>query len=179
MVCNRKRNFCSLPVYSKVQFIFKRSKCILSCDHKPLEPFLSCDMKIPKLYHWSMEFSDYNCTFIHIKGSNNILAMQFPDWRDYKDPLDYPKISDTVTYSAEMITTNIQTISVDKLHTKKRIFIVGIWLHSHIMKTRIPSTQCHDFPWWSSTKMTICTWTKIWCYHNTIFCHSSNPKWFS
>ena len=29
---------------------------------------------MPKLDQWAMESADYNITFIHIKGSNNILA---------------------------------------------------------------------------------------------------------
>ena len=47
---------------------------MLHCGHKPLEPFLSKDIKIPKLDGWAMEFTDYNITFVYIKGSNNILA---------------------------------------------------------------------------------------------------------
>ena len=31
-------------------------------------------MKIPKLNHWSLELSDYNLTFVHIKGNDNILV---------------------------------------------------------------------------------------------------------
>ena len=54
--------------------VSKVQKCILDCDHKPLEPFLSYGMKIPKINHGSMELSNNNLMFIHIKGSRNILA---------------------------------------------------------------------------------------------------------
>ena len=62
--------------HSSVKFnIYLRgAQYILHCDHKPLEPFLSCSMKIPKLNHWSMELPDYKLMFVHIKDSNNILA---------------------------------------------------------------------------------------------------------
>ena len=49
--------------------------------------------------------------FIHIKGSNNILADAISRLKTldfYKDPQDYPKTSDTVTYRAEMVTTDIK-----------------------------------------------------------------------
>ena len=39
-----------------------------------MKSFLSKGMKIPKLDQWGMELADYNVTFVHIKGSNNILA---------------------------------------------------------------------------------------------------------
>ena len=49
-------------------------KCTLCCDHKPLEPFLSRGMKIAKLDRWVMLLQEYDITFVHIKGKNNILA---------------------------------------------------------------------------------------------------------
>ena len=50
------------------------AECILCSEYKPLEPFLSKDMKIPKLDWCTMELADYNITLIHIRGSNNISA---------------------------------------------------------------------------------------------------------
>ena len=96
--------FSGLLVHLKVQFILKRSTVFSYCDHKPLEPFLSCDMKINKCNHWSIEISDYNLIFIHIKGSNNILAdaisrMKTPDI--YEDLKDYTKTFDTMTCIAD------------------------------------------------------------------------------
>ena len=78
----------------KFNLCLKDAQYILHCDHKPLKPFLSCGKKIPKLNHWSMELSDYNITFVHIKGSNNILtdAISRLNALDiYKDPLENKK----------------------------------------------------------------------------------------
>ena len=50
------------------------AKCTLRCDHKPIEPFLSRGMKIAKLDRWAMLLQEYNITFSHIKGKDNILA---------------------------------------------------------------------------------------------------------
>ena len=49
-------------------------KCTLHCNHKPLEPFLSRGMKIAKLDRWAMLLQEYDITFVHIKGKDNILA---------------------------------------------------------------------------------------------------------
>ena len=49
-------------------------KCTLCCDHKPLEPFLSRGMKKAKLDRWAMLLQEYDITFVHIKGKDNILA---------------------------------------------------------------------------------------------------------
>ena len=52
----------------------KGAKCVLCCDYKLLAAFLSESIKIPKINRWSMELADYNITFIHIKGKNNVLG---------------------------------------------------------------------------------------------------------
>ena len=49
-------------------------KCTLRCDHKPLEPFLSRGMKITKLDRWVMLLQEYDITFTHIRGKDNILT---------------------------------------------------------------------------------------------------------
>ena len=49
-------------------------KCTLHCDHKPLELFLSRGMKIAKLDRWVMLLQEYDITFVHIRGKDNILA---------------------------------------------------------------------------------------------------------
>ena len=49
-------------------------KCTLHCNHKPLEPFLTRGMKIAKLDRWVMLPQEYDITFVHIKGKDNILA---------------------------------------------------------------------------------------------------------
>ena len=49
-------------------------KCTFHCDHKPLEPFLTRGMKIAKLDRWAMLLQEYDITFVHLKGKDNILA---------------------------------------------------------------------------------------------------------
>ena len=50
------------------------TKCPLHCDHKPQEPFLTRDMKIAKLDRWAMLLQEYDITFVHIRGKDNILT---------------------------------------------------------------------------------------------------------
>ena len=68
-------------------------ECILHCDHKPLEPFLSKGMNMPKLDRLVVELADYYITFIHIKGSNILAdAVSRLKMLDiYKDPVEDPK----------------------------------------------------------------------------------------
>ena len=49
-------------------------KCTLCCNHTPLEPFHTRGMKIAKLDRWVMLLQEYDITFVHIKGKDNILA---------------------------------------------------------------------------------------------------------
>ena len=58
----------------KFDFYLWESTCTVKCDHKPLEPFLTSGMKIQKIDRWTLEILDYNLTFVHIEGSDNILA---------------------------------------------------------------------------------------------------------
>ena len=73
-----------------------------------------------------MELSDYNLTFAHIKGSNNILGDAISKVKTldiYRDPLENPKLAatrDTEECIAEVVTNNIQTVSVDRLWTEQR-----------------------------------------------------------
>ena len=59
--------------------------------------FLSYGMKISKLDHWSMESLDYNLTFVHIKGTDNILVDAIHKLKILEiytePPLDNPKTS--------------------------------------------------------------------------------------
>ena len=55
-------------------YYLQGTKCTLQCDHTPLELFLSRGMKIAKLDRWVMLLQEYNITFVHIKGKDNILA---------------------------------------------------------------------------------------------------------
>ena len=61
-------------VQLKNNYYLQGAKCTLHCDHKSLEPFLSRGMKIAKLDICAMLLQEYDITFVHIKGKDNILA---------------------------------------------------------------------------------------------------------
>ena len=51
-------------------------------------------MNMPKLDQWAVQLADYNITFVHIKGSNNILADAISRLKIldiYKDLIEDPK----------------------------------------------------------------------------------------
>ena len=55
-------------------YYLQGAKCTLYCNHKPLKPFLTKGMMIAKLDRWAMLLQEYDITFVHIKGKENILA---------------------------------------------------------------------------------------------------------
>ena len=57
-----------------LDYYLRGMKCTLQCDHKPLEPFLTRGMKIVKLDRWVMLLQEYDITFVHIRGKDNILV---------------------------------------------------------------------------------------------------------
>ena len=70
-----------------------------------------------------MELSDDNLTFVHMKDSNNILADVISRLKTldiYKESLDNPKTCDIMTCTSEMVSSNIQILCSDKLHTKQK-----------------------------------------------------------
>ena len=73
-----------------------------------------------------MELSDYSLTFIHIKGSNNILAATIFRLKTLdinKNSLENPKtttINDTEECIAEVMANEIQTLSNDRLHAEQK-----------------------------------------------------------
>ena len=70
-----------------------------------------------------MELSDYNLKFIHIKGINIILADTISRLKlldIYREPLENPKTFDTVKCFLEMVTTDIQTLSIHNLNTEQK-----------------------------------------------------------
>ena len=85
---------------------------------------------------------DYNQTFVHIKGTNKILADAIFRLRTldiYRDPIENPKIQQlTIQKStAKVVANEMQTFSNDRLHAKQRkTLIVEIKLWSHIIKNR-------------------------------------------
>ena len=69
-----------------------------------------------------MELLDYNLKFIYFKGSNNILVNAISRLKTldiYRDQLQDPKPSNTMKYVTEVVTTNIQALSIDKLHNEQ------------------------------------------------------------
>ena len=79
-------------------------------------------MKIPKPNHWSMELSDYNLTFIHIKDSTLLAdAISRQKTQDiYRDVLDCQTAFDIMKCIAEVVTKDIQTLGIDRLHTEQK-----------------------------------------------------------
>ena len=69
-----KEAYTVLKSVKRFDYYLRGAHCMLRCDHKPLESFLSRSMKIAKLNRWAMLLQDYNITFIHIKGKDNMLA---------------------------------------------------------------------------------------------------------
>ena len=69
-----KEAYAVLKSMQHFDYCLQGTKCTLCCDHRPLEPFLSRGMKITKLDRWAMLLQEYDITFVHIKGKDNILA---------------------------------------------------------------------------------------------------------
>ena len=91
---------------------------MLCCDHKLLGPFLSKGIEIPKLNRWSMELADYNITFVHIKGKNNVVTDAI-SWLKmsniYEEPLENQKaqiVNNTQQIVAEICATSMHKVSI-------------------------------------------------------------------
>ena len=69
-----KEAYAVLKSVQRFDYYFRGTKCTLQCDHKPLEPFLTRGMKIAKLDRWAMLLQEFDITFVHIRGKDNILA---------------------------------------------------------------------------------------------------------
>ena len=54
--------------------ILKRDKLYTTLQSQNVWAFISKGIKMPELNRWCMELADYNITFVHIKGKNNVLA---------------------------------------------------------------------------------------------------------
>ena len=86
-----KEAYAVLKRIQKFNYYLKGAKCILRCDQKPLEPFLSGDMKIAKLDRWVKLLQGYDITFVHIGGKDNILTDAISRLRTssiYEDPVE-------------------------------------------------------------------------------------------
>ena len=69
-----KEAYAVLKSVQCFDYYLRGVKCNLHCDHKPMEPFLTRGMKIVKLDRWVMLLQEYDITFVHIRGKDNILA---------------------------------------------------------------------------------------------------------
>ena len=69
-----KEAYAVLKSIQRFDYYLRGAKSTLRCDPKPLEPFLTRGMKIAKLDRWAMLLQEYNITFVHIRGKDNILA---------------------------------------------------------------------------------------------------------
>ena len=87
-----------------------------------------------------MELTDYNITFVHIKGKNNVLAdaiSRLKKLNIYKEPLENPKtpvVSNTQENVLEICATDMHTMGNTMLHTEQR------W---DIMYRKLASQLCH------------------------------------
>ena len=70
----KKEAYAVLKSVQRFDYYLRSMKCTLRCNHKPLEPFLTRGMKIAKLNRWAMLLQEYDITFVHIRGKDNILA---------------------------------------------------------------------------------------------------------
>ena len=69
-----KEAYAILKSVQRFNYYLRGAQCTLTCDHKPLEPFLYRGMKIAKLDRRAMLLQEYDIKFLHVKGKANILA---------------------------------------------------------------------------------------------------------
>ena len=69
-----KEAYTILESMQHFDYYLQGIKCTLCYNHKPLKPFLTKGIKIAKLDRWEMLLQEYDITFVHIKGKDNILA---------------------------------------------------------------------------------------------------------
>ena len=103
-----KEAYVILKSIQRFDYYLRGMRCTLRCNHKPLEPFLSRGMKIVKLDRWAMLLQEYDITFIHIKGKDNILADAISGLHTiniYEDPtedrLQHPPIAQNKAKSSK------------------------------------------------------------------------------
>ena len=97
-----KEAYTVLESIQRFDYYLWGAKYTLRCNHKPLEPFLSRGMKITKLDRWAMLLQEYDITFIHIRGKDNILAdaiSQLQTINTYEDPAENKPLHSPPTQS--------------------------------------------------------------------------------
>ena len=108
-----KEAFAVYQSVLKFDLYLTRAELILCCDHKPLEPFLSKGMKIPKLDQWAMKLADYNITFVYIKGSNNIITDAISSLKMLdicRDPIENARMKKTSNLQQQATKVNTNKI---------------------------------------------------------------------
>ena len=107
-----KEDYAVLKSMQCFDYYLQGVKCTLHCDHKPLEPFITRGMNIAKLDSWVMLLQEYDITFIHIKGKDNILA----DGISRLCTIDiYEKVIETKHSHAVKTTTTQQEETVEQI----------------------------------------------------------------
>ena len=83
-------------------------------------------MKIPQQDCWSMQLSDYNLTFIHIRGTDNILVdtiSRVKILEIYTELLENPRkvaLNTTEECIGEVVANKIQILNTDRLHAEQK-----------------------------------------------------------
>ena len=114
-----------ISLFKSLTCIWEEQNAYHSASHKPLEPFLSKGVKIPKLDWLAMELADYNITFVHIKDSNSILAEAISrlEMLDvYRDHIEDPKVhqdSDPQQHVTEVNINKIHILNSNVLHIEQ------------------------------------------------------------
>ena len=114
-----KEHFAVYQSALKFDLYLRGAECMLCCNYKSLEPFLSKCTKIPKLDQWTMELANCNITFAHIKSSNNILADAISRLKMldvYKDPIEDPKM-----LKVRDIEQHITEVNTNKIHLNNNV----------------------------------------------------------
>ena len=110
----------------KFDLYLRGVKCVFCHNYKPLEPFLSKDIKILKHNGLSIELADYNITFVYIKGKDNVLTDAITRLKPLninKEPSETTKVpvaSNAQENVMETHATDMHTISITMLHTEQK-----------------------------------------------------------
>ena len=89
-----KETYAACQSIHKFQFYLGAALCNLHCNHKPLAPFFSGNMKNPTLNRWVLELNEYNIVFKYILGKKNVVADAISRLKQknlYMEPMDKNK----------------------------------------------------------------------------------------
>ena len=91
-----------------------------------IRTLLSKGIRKPKLNRWSLELADYNISFVHIKGKDNILAgtisrsKTLDIYKEVMENLKTPAFNNSQGHIMEIYATYKHTVSTTVIHTKQR-----------------------------------------------------------